>query len=340
MIRDILTDNTFSSPEEAITRSVIAANQAILNRAASNPNLDGMGSTCIILIIKEGRVYYGSVGDSRIYYIHGGNIVQVTRDQSYVQSLVDSGEITPEEAQYHQDKNQITNALGIEAMTPPVLSPGPISPKAGGIFLLCSDGLSNMLSPREILSIVSQNNMSLAQRAETLIAKANEAGGNDNITVQLVEFSESAGIASGDSSNKNVAKEIKKNRRMATLLGILTLIILIGGGIAWYYTDLKSDEPVVTGTNPPTTTTATPRTPKKETTTVVKKVVYEEEIVEVPAKKKEKKVERKKSDKNLSKEALKEISKQNTGNKPEEPKQPVGETVDQMRTTSNVSGKE
>ena len=72
VIQDILTDNTFASPEEAITRSIIAANQAILRRAAQDVSLSGMGATCVMIIIKEGKVYFGSVGDSRIYYIAGG----------------------------------------------------------------------------------------------------------------------------------------------------------------------------------------------------------------------------------------------------------------------------
>ena len=90
VIQDILTDNTFASPEEAITRSIVAANQAILRRTAQDMNLSGMGATCVMIIIKEGKVYYGSVGDSRIYYIAGGMIRQITKDQSYVQTQVKS----------------------------------------------------------------------------------------------------------------------------------------------------------------------------------------------------------------------------------------------------------
>lgn len=286
VIRDILTDNTFSSPEEAITRSVMAANQAILNRAASNPNLSGMGATCIILIIKDGLVYYGSVGDSRIYYISDGSIMQLTRDQSYVQSLVDSGEISPEEAEHHQDKNQITNALGIETMTPPVLSPTPVAPAPGSVFLLCSDGLSNMLSPEAILNIVARDNIPVQQRAEALIEQANNAGGTDNITVQLVEFpSIPKSTAYASVSNNGMKNEIKKNRQLTYILAALTLIVLLGGGIAWYFTDVKPDDSKnIPAPSAPTSTTVTPATPRHESAKIVKKVIIEEEIVETPAK--------------------------------------------------------
>ena len=150
VIQDILTDNTFTSPEEAINRSIFAANQAILRRAAQDVNLSGMGSTCVMIIIKDGQVYYGSVGDSRIYYITGGTIRQITKDQSYVQTLVDEGAITQEAAEHHQDKNQITNALGLEGMTAPVIGQMPIVPEPGSVFLLCSDGLSGMINNNAI----------------------------------------------------------------------------------------------------------------------------------------------------------------------------------------------
>ncbi len=111
VIQDILTDNTFSSPEEAITKSIIAANQAILVRSSQDEALTGMGSTCVMIIIVDNKVYYGSVGDSRIYYVANGMIRQITKDQSYVQTLVDAGELTQEGAEAHKGKNQITNAL-------------------------------------------------------------------------------------------------------------------------------------------------------------------------------------------------------------------------------------
>lgn len=245
VIRDILSDNTFASPEESITQSVMAANQAILNRAAQSPNLSGMGSTCVMLIIKDGKVYYGSVGDSRIYYLTpSGDIRQLTRDQSYVQALVDAGEITAADAEHHQDKNQITNALGIETMTPPVVSPAPVIPEAGSVFLLCSDGLTNMVNAPEIASLLQRKDVPVQQKAEALVKAANSAGGTDNITVQIVEFtggSEAHTVAPGVSaSGAVIKKEIKRNRAITYALAIFTVLIIAGAATYFFYPDSNS----------------------------------------------------------------------------------------------------
>ena len=263
VIQDILSDNTFATPEEAITRSIIAANQAILRRASQDINLSGMGATCVMIIIKEGKVYYGSVGDSRIYYISGGMIRQITKDQSYVQTLVDAGEITQEAAEHHQDKNQITNALGLEGMMPPVIGQMPITPEPGSIFLLCSDGLSGMINNNTILGTVTNRNLSLNDRAVQLVNLANAAGGLDNITVQLVEFPESgySQISGGyrgnnHNFNKAISSKRRKNRMPIYALFLCVLALIVGGGLYWY---LSKETP-------------TPSAPKSSTTVKEKQV--------------------------------------------------------------------
>ena len=233
VIQDILSDNTFATPAEAITQSIIAANQAILRRAAQNGELSGMGSTCVMLIIKDGLVYYGSVGDSRIYYADGSSLVQLTRDQSYVQTLVDEGKLTPFEAEHHKDKNQITNALGVEGMTPPVVCQTPITPAPGSIFLLCSDGLSGMVSPASMLATLQQTGLSLKERADELISKANQAGGTDNITVQLVEFEANPGAAMGTQNGVMASRAAKKSNTVYYIL-LAVCFVLIGGVLGWY----------------------------------------------------------------------------------------------------------
>ncbi|MGM9688135.1 MAG: Stp1/IreP family PP2C-type Ser/Thr phosphatase [Alloprevotella sp.] len=234
VIQDILSDNTFATPAEAITQSIMAANQAILRRAAQNGELSGMGSTCVMLIIKDGLVYYGSVGDSRIYYADGTGLVQLTRDQSYVQTLVDEGKLTPFEAEHHKDKNQITNALGVEGMTPPVVCQTPITPAPGSIFLLCSDGLSGMVSSASMLATLQQTGLSLKERADELVSKANQAGGTDNITVQLVEFEANPGAAMGTQSGVMASRAAKKSHAVYYAL-LAFCFVLIGGALGWYF---------------------------------------------------------------------------------------------------------
>lgn len=188
-IQQFLTENYFDSPFEAIGMAIDAANKAILNRTRTQPELQGMGATCVMLIVRDGKVYMGSVGDSRIYLIRNRHIMQMTKDQSFVQMLVDRGEITKEQAESHPRKNEITNCLGIEEMQAATVLPEAFIPEAGDCFLLCSDGLSGMVSDKKIEHIVSkQAEMSSQQRVDTLVEMAKQNGGLDNITVQIVEF--------------------------------------------------------------------------------------------------------------------------------------------------------
>lgn len=245
VIQDILSDNTFATPEEAITSSVIAANQAILRKASMNEDMQGMGATCVMLIVKDGKVYYGSIGDSRIYYIANGMIRQITKDQSYVQTLVDAGQITLAEAEHHQDKNQITNALGVEGMTPPVIGQMPIIPEPNSTFLLCSDGLSGMINNNTILNTVSRYDLSLNERARMLVEQANEAGGLDNITVQLVEFPAEDMTMSpmgSPSVSSAIAQSKKKSHAVLYSLIAALLVIAVAGGAYWYFHEDKKPQ--------------------------------------------------------------------------------------------------
>lgn len=251
IVENILTDNTFDTPEEAIRRSVLAANQGVLNKTAQNPELEGMGATCVMLIIKDGRVHCGWVGDSRIYYIANHTIRQISHDQSYVQQLIDSGQITKDEAANHPQKSEITNCIGLQGMTAPETVAVPIVPEPGSTFLLCSDGLSGMVDERQIERTISNTNMSLQQKADKLIAMANEAGGLDNITVELVQFgtSEVAGATSGTlfETPKGVNLSKKKSHKLLySIICILILIVLcIGGGYYYMSQEQKEKEKVI-----------------------------------------------------------------------------------------------
>lgn len=276
VIQDILSDNTFATPEEAITSSVIAANQAILRKASMNENMQGMGATCVMLIVKDGKVYYGSVGDSRIYYIVNGMIRQITKDQSYVQTLVDAGQITQEAAEHHQDKNQITNALGVEGMTPPVIGQMPITPEPNSTFLLCSDGLSGMINNNTILNTVSRHDLSLNERAQMLVEQANEAGGLDNITVQLVEFPAedmSMSPMGSPSVSSAIAQPKKKSHTLLYTLIAALLVIAVAGGAYWYFHEEEKPQPKAS-----VTTKVKPQKKAKEVNkeTVKEKVVVDE----------------------------------------------------------------
>ena len=280
VIQDILSDNTFATPEEAITSSVIAANQAILRKASMNEDMQGMGATCVMLIVKDGKVYYGSIGDSRIYYIANGMIRQITKDQSYVQTLVDAGQITLAEAEHHQDKNQITNALGVEGMTPPVIGQMPIIPEPNSAFLLCSDGLSGMINNNTILNTVSRYDLSLNERARMLVEQANEAGGLDNITVQLVEFPAEDMTMSpmgNPSVSSAIAQPKKKSHAVLYSLIAVLLVIAVAGGAYWYFHEDEKPQPKAT-----VTTKVKQKAKAKKAEASSKETMVEKVVVETP----------------------------------------------------------
>lgn len=234
IIRDILENNTFANPNEAIERAVVAANQGILHRAAQQPELSGMGATCVMVIVRDGLVYYGWVGDSRIYYIANHTIRQISRDQSYVQQLVDRGELSPEEAENHPQKNEITNALGVAGMTPPVIGK-PMRPEAGSVILLCSDGLTGMVDNAHIERTISNTDLTLHDRARKLIAQANANGGLDNITVQLIQFLGNSEVASRNERRK-------KSISTVTLVSCIIGAVLVLGAAAWFCFFKDSEE--------------------------------------------------------------------------------------------------
>ncbi|MBQ9185505.1 MAG: Stp1/IreP family PP2C-type Ser/Thr phosphatase [Bacteroidales bacterium] len=232
-ILDNLDSTYYDDPRIAIGESIDIANRAILNEAEAHPELSGMGSTCVLLIVRDGKVYIGHVGDSRIYLIRSKKIIQLTKDHSYVQMLVDRGEITQEQAEHHPRKNEITNALGIPNMTPATVADDAIIPEAGDCFLLCSDGLSGMVPNDAINKVVSQQSeLNAQERVDRLVMLANENGGVDNITAQIVEFP----------VTPNIVKPGKKIPLWMRILIPALLVIVLCLGAYWLIKSKKSDE--------------------------------------------------------------------------------------------------
>lgn len=236
-ILENLKENYYEDPRIAIGESMDIANRAILDESSVRPELSGMGSTCVLLIVRNGKVYFGHVGDSRIYLIRSKRIIQLTKDHSYVQMLVDRNEITKEQAEHHPRKNEITNALGIPNMSPATIADDAIIPEAGDCFLLCSDGLSGMVPDAVINKVVSrQSELSAQARVDRLISIANENGGVDNITAQMVEFTISPG-----------AIQPKIKIPLWLKIVISAVILLIVGLGSYFLIDHKEDVKEETG---------------------------------------------------------------------------------------------
>lgn len=224
-IKEYLSSNFFENPKEAIINACNEANKAILERTKIEPELTGMGSTCVMLIVREGHVFIGSIGDSRVYLIRSRKIRQLTKDQSYVQMLVDMGQISKEEAEHHPRKNEITNALGLPNMTPALVLDTPINPEAGDCFLLCSDGLTDMVPDNDIAkAFANLSGESQVDRVNMLINHARKNGGLDNITCQIVEFSLTPSIKDNKASGELVNR-LKKIKKIVALFIVFSILI-------------------------------------------------------------------------------------------------------------------
>lgn len=160
--------------------AIAAANVLVYDTAVSDPELHGMGTTVVTVIVSGQDAVIAHIGDSRAYLIDDG-IRQLTRDHSVVWEMVEKGEITEEEARIHPNKNFITRALGVEEQVECEITDAEI-PK-NGMLLVCTDGLSNMVENKEIARIVKK--LSPQDAVEKLIVSANMSGGSDNITACL-----------------------------------------------------------------------------------------------------------------------------------------------------------
>ena len=174
---------TSADAEKLLYKAAQTANAEIYRRG-EDPSLEGMGTTVIAALILPDDVVALNIGDSRLYEISRGNLRQVSKDNSYVQYLIDIGRITKEEAATHPKKNIITKCLGTEdEVEPDIYRIGEIPDK----LIFCSDGLTNALKEEFIYNTVTDTELLPYERVTSLINAANSAGGPDNITVILAE---------------------------------------------------------------------------------------------------------------------------------------------------------
>jgi serine/threonine protein phosphatase PrpC len=160
------------------------ANHSIFNAANSNPQYTGMGTTLVVGVFQDDRLMLGHIGDSRCYRVRGNDFQQITKDHSLLQEQIDAGLITPEQALTSLNKNLVTRALGVEDTV--LVEVNEHRVEAGDIYVMCSDGLSDMINDGAIAQIML-GAASLEQKSKDLIVAANEAGGRDNISVVLVQ---------------------------------------------------------------------------------------------------------------------------------------------------------
>jgi len=202
---DVLTPEMLETKmikcDEALREAVVYANEEIHDQANRRIECAGMGTTVVITLFYDDKVTYAHVGDSRIYRLRHGVFKQMTQDHSLVQEMIDNGYLSQEEAMISSSRNLITRALGIAPDVEVDVSTEVVD--IDDIYLLCSDGLSDLMNEQDMAAILRDQRESLDNAAQLLVDMANERGGNDNISVILVamheSFSDERGLSPSES---------------------------------------------------------------------------------------------------------------------------------------------
>ena len=181
---DYIEGASETRPIPLLEEVIEAANRKVLERAMEDKQLEGMGTTVVAATVQDDCLYVANVGDSRLYLLDGSSIEQITKDHSLVEEMVRSGQIGREEARNHPEKNVITRAVGVKSRLR--IDFFDIALYEGDRFLLCSDGLTNMVEDEDIFEMVKRET-SLERAAHRLVVLANRNGGKDNISVVLAE---------------------------------------------------------------------------------------------------------------------------------------------------------
>ncbi len=172
------------SIKNMLTSAIIAANISVYEKGQSDSNLTGMGTTVVVAMIVGESVYVAHVGDSRAYILSNGKLNQLTKDHSFVQEMVDSGKLTPDEANDDPRKNYITRALGVNSDVRIDFCQEFLS--GNEILILCTDGLTNYVKPEEVYELTADGKF--YEFAERLVNRANNNGGGDNVTVVTLSY--------------------------------------------------------------------------------------------------------------------------------------------------------
>jgi PPM family protein phosphatase len=250
------SDGNGASGEARVAALIEEANRRVFRRASEDREASGMGTTMTVALVEGDRVTIGHVGDSRAYLIREGRLEQLTDDHSLVAELVRSGKLTPEEAEIHPQRAVITRAVGTE---PDVdVDTFSVQGEAGDLFLICSDGLTDMVDEATILDAVEQNRGDLKSAAKALVNAANRVGGEDNITVVFFELT---AVEPGEQTEDTVialegaadhadtldesdgypvvaAEEEKSRGKTLPILAALGVLLIVAAAVLWILAQL------------------------------------------------------------------------------------------------------
>ena len=255
-IVNYLSKERYTMIQHAMSDSLNYANEEIIKETIQSPSLKGMGTTACVVLVQENKIWFAHIGDSRIYFYckQQQALHHLTKDHSYVQSLIDKGMITPAEAEHHPNKNRILRVLGINPDIQPDICFMPVLPANGDVVMLCSDGLSGMVSDEMLEHILKQDNP-LSVKGYDMLKMAKQGGGKDNITLQLIQISDSPHRSSVFESRDNKMREPNDNcggksrKRKNTLIVLLITIIVVLSAIMLFTgnnKEVKKEKPIQT----------------------------------------------------------------------------------------------
>lgn len=236
--------STFQSgPHEdgisAILAAVAEANTAVYERAGEDRSLRGMATTAVMLVINHGRAAVAHVGDSRAYLIRDGQMIQLTKDHTLVQAMIDAGNITPDQAESHPESHVITRSVGSAEQVEVEIDAEDLAVQLGDRFVLCSDGLSGQVSDEIIQEVASE--LSPQRACRMLIKLANDAGGPDNITVQIIGVEEETSRLAA--LRLALRTRLKAARWWVWIIALVAALALAVGGGVWLADVMEGDGP-------------------------------------------------------------------------------------------------
>ncbi len=244
-LRDYLENLSGEDIKEALKVIFRRLNREIYSMGISSPARKGMGTTLTLLYIKGNHAYIAHVGDSRVYRISGQGIEQLTQDQSFVEKLVSNGLLSEEEAKKHPRKNVLLQMIGMKKEVEPQII-GPFEIKEGDRFLLCTDGLSNLVMDREIYDVFLR--LSLKEAVDFLVNLAKKRGGPDNITA--------IGVSVGKQLPKPTSLEetpverpipsqgnnLRKRKKLVLFIAIVLILVFVFAFVYYLFTLNKKEE--------------------------------------------------------------------------------------------------
>lgn len=261
-INRVVAQSDASQPIKTLKQAIIQASRIIRSQSEQKEARRGMGSTCVCAWIIGNRLYTASVGDSRLYLMRAGTIQQVTTDHTWIQEALEYGALTPEQAKNHPHIHVIRRYLGSEEDPEPdfrlrlkpeesdeqAIANQGLLLQAKDLLLLCSDGLTDLVEPEEILKILQANGREKA--VNILIDLANARGGHDNITIIILEVPTLAQASPEKAAGTRVWLRLALPCSIA--MGLILIIALIASTLFWIYT--RPGSPTITPTSSPTPT--------------------------------------------------------------------------------------